>query len=463
MARPRKPIKNESKEGVTGKVRISCPANNFKRGKRSLRTDNPDLIDQIEKDLTILRDCNILEIELAPADMNSLSKIVWFGNDIEVTTPVFAKSNRDVTKNYDEETFKKLSNYEDLKYRHSRIIEENAAIVQANSKLTTDLLTLQKKYDALSRSLEAQRIAAIESCPDWDECIVLYAKHASETKDLKRYISLVNKFRDRFSHLKTPAEATRNDFIDFLDEYKTSGKKPPKDPAAKWNTGKRNLSPFFKWSSKRYKFTDVFPDSSDNKKEKVREKIFHSKAEINAMLDRLDLRWRAHLSCMCLLGISAHEVRGLPSNALYQEEGQWMIHVRGFKAESRERRLKVPADLLKILQKYEASGFIGKNYFFPAIHGDQEQWTVGTFSKYITGFTRYGKKVEGQKRKTWEVEGQIPKGWSCLSLRKTFASLWLRAKHGRTYVDLAAILGNDPKTAYQWYAEIKGSEVDTEL
>ncbi|NQZ57899.1 MAG: site-specific integrase, partial [Lentisphaeraceae bacterium] len=168
-----------------------------------------------------------------------------------------------------------------------------------------------------------------------------------------------------------------------------------------------------------------------------------------------ELRWRAHLAPMCLLGLSAHEVRQLTSKALYQaEDDQWMLHVRGSKAESRERRLRVPTQLLGILQEYKAADFVGANLFFPAIYGENELWHEDTFSRHINGF---------QKSKHEYIQGKIPKEFSCLSLRKTFASLWLRSKPGRSYADLAAILGNDPVTAKNWYAEIMGAEVDTEI
>ncbi|NQZ59386.1 MAG: hypothetical protein HRT88_18195, partial [Lentisphaeraceae bacterium] len=289
MARPKKAIKNEKPIGTVGRVQIICPANNFKRGKRSLKTSDALLISLIEKDLNILRDCNIVDRDRAPMDMHPLAIAVWFGNDALAISPSDKETTVAVTKEFDE--VKAVSLLEDeqpsaneevhkprnLMLKYSMVLNDNVSLRQENQRLHGELLKMKERYEALSKTIEGQRISAIKSCPSWGEAIERFKIHASEVRDLKRYVSLVNKFREFFPDLDTPAQATRNNFLDFLDDYKKDGK----DPAAKWNRTKSNLSPFFKWAAKRYKFLDEFPDGQDKKKEKVRTKVFHSKKEIN--------------------------------------------------------------------------------------------------------------------------------------------------------------------------------------
>jgi len=311
----------------------------------------------------------------------------------------------------------------------------------------------KEKYKALSMSIEAQNIIAAQSIPATDKVLEHYA---DSVRDLHqggvKYINFMSRFLSfiQFDYSKKISAITVFQINKFLlDDIKGN-----KDKNKRWNKSRISLTKFFNWACSQWPFLNPM-DMVKPRSVKAQEDIlWHSREDIEELLKGKSEYWRAVIGVMAYAGLSAHELRGLRTEDVIEDEGTHMLRVspnedRQLKTAKRKRSVVIHKKyLLPLIQEY-LSHKPESLYLFPPTVGNRQIWHEDTFSKYLCGTKATAKKKA--------IVGILPKGYNALSLRRTFGSLLIRS--GKSEVEVAAAMGNSPEMVRKHYARILGKEI----
>jgi integrase len=303
------------------------------------------------------------------------------------------------------------------------------------------LLEVETKYHALLNTIEGRMAKSTETAPTVSEALDQYEEHIQHLARYKRnYYNYIYEFFK--GHLNTKIyEITATQIHEYL-------KKTCKTPE-RWNRQRKQFTKFFNWACGLWVFLDPMKQVQTKKEGEKEDPHFHEQKEIDKLLKKQkDSYHKAMISTLFYSGVSAHEFRGLQCKDYFILNKQKFIRVapnecRNIKAAKRRRNIPVGQKLQKALDTYLKDHPGGSYLFPPVIHGCKtEYWNEGTLSRYLN------KEV-------------FPDGMDCKSTRRTYGSLQLR--NGKTFAEVAALMGNSIKMVEQHYARFKSSEIKSDL
>ena len=360
------------------------------------------------------------EIELLQINPNAptspKSKLLFFGEEEQISPSATTK-----------DPFSDLSSY------------------QQEIKRLTDLVDyyrpFEEKYNALKNTIEGSIAASNESAPTISEALDKYLIDISHLARHKRnYYNYINTFFE--NHLaKKVYEIKAEEIYNYLSET---------CPAPnRWNRQRKQFTKFYNWAAGLWTFHNPMNHVPTKREEEKEDPHFHQLDEVKSLIKKQkDTYHKAMLSVLFYSGVSAHEFRGLKLQDYFELNGQWYIRVspnecRNIKAGKRRRNIPVGTKLKKALDSYLKDHPGGSYLFSPVIHGCRtEYWNEGTLSRYLNN----------------EI---FPEGMNCKSTRRTYGSLQLR--NGKTFAEVAALMGNSIKMVEQHYARMKSSEIKSNL
>lgn len=310
--------------------------------------------------------------------------------------------------------------------------------VETLKKEVEELRGYKLKYEALAHSVEGKRAAALDSSPTFAQVDAAYLKdmEACARKGAEARYHYI-KFKNSMGLKTRLVDVSPGKINDWLDEQ------------AKNETHRHRLfisiGRFFAWVERLHSIPSPMKQVTRRRVKAQRDIHWHALEEIESVLAGLDGYWAAVIATMAFAGLSAHEVRGLRHGDLIDTKTGTAIRVqpneeRGLKTSNRKRNVIISDQLAKYLQPHLAA-HPGKpdDVLFTSPLG--APWTFHLFSKHVNQRT--------------------PETMDCLSLRRTFGSLLIRA--GRTTDEVAAAMGNTPDMVRKHYARILGGEVNTNL
>jgi len=347
----------------------------------------------------------------------------------------------------------------DPHYAVAKMADKIDTLQKENFLLNKELIEVQEKLKNLESSVEAQRVIAANQMPATVEVLELFKKSVEDL--FRKGVSQTNFIDDFLDFIDFDHEKSISTITAFqINQYLINDVEGNENKASRWNKSRIKFTKFFNWACSQWPFPNPTATVETKKLTAQKDIIWHSIEDIQSLLVDQDDYWSAMIGLMALAGLSAHEVRGLKTTDIKQDEkGVWKVRVtpnasRSLKSFKRQRNVLIhKIYLLPLIQKYLNS----KNeseFLFPArVPSKTEIWTADTFSRHLCGY-------KGKKSLT--VIGALPRllnGQKCnaLSLRRTFGSLLIRS--GKTEVEVAAAMGNSPEMVRKHYARILGEEV----
>lgn len=333
----------------------------------------------------------------------------------------------------------------ELKKNPSTSILNDLAIFQEEierlKKENERLLQVEANYHALRNTIEGKMSESTKTCPTVSEALDQYLLHISHLARYRRnYYNYIETFFN--NHLSTKLyEIKAHEIYKYLGDTC--------DTAERWNRQRKQFTKFFNWACGLWVFLDPMKQVQTKKEGEKDDPHFHEQKEITKLLKKQkDEYHKALILTLFYSGVSAHEFRGLKKEDYFELKGQWYLRVspneaRNIKAGKRRRNIPVGDKLKKALDKYIKVHPGGPALFPPTIKGCKgKYWNDGTLSRYINN----------------EV---FPDGMDCKSTRRTYGSLQLR--DGKSFAEVAALMGNSIKMVEQHYARFKSSEIKSNL
>jgi integrase len=339
----------------------------------------------------------------------------------------FGEGNKVVPSSTTKDTFKDLSTHQQEIKRLKELIDYYRPY--------------KEKYLALKNTIEGSIATSNKNAPTISEALDKYCESISHLARYKRnYYNYIKTFFDNYLASKV-YEIKSDQIYDYLQE---TCKTPER-----WNRQRKQFTKFYNWASGLWTFHNPMSHVPTKREEEKEDPHFHSLQDVKVLIRKQnDLYHKAMLSVFFYSGVSAHEFRGLKVDDYFKLKKQWYLRVspneaRNIKAGKRRRNIPVGTKLKKALDTYLEDHPGGDYLFPPIIQGCKtDYWNEGTLSRYLNN--------------------QIfPSDMDCKSTRRTYGSLQLR--NGKTFAEVAALMGNSIKMVEQHYARFKSSEIKSDL
>ena len=401
--------------------------------------------------ITLYQDGNIFMVKYY--DVNNIRRNRSTGQKIQSAANLIAKEIELLTLNPQAPTSQKAKDlffgknqtkHKTITKPSSNIAVDLAIYQQENARLTKEnerLLEIERKYHALLNTIEGRMAESTETAPTISEALDQYIEHIKHLARYKRnYYNYIEAFFN--NHLcKKVYEVKAEEIYKYLGDTCNTPER--------WNRQRKQFTKFFNWACGLWIFLDPMKQVQTKKEEEKEDPHFHTQKEIDKLIKKQpDEYHKALLSTLFYSGVSAHEFRGLTKEDYFKLKGEWYLRVspnecRNIKAGKRRRNIPVGDKLKKSLNKYLKEHPGGSTLFPPIIHGCKgEFWNDGTLSRYLN-------------------QEVFPEGMDCKSTRRTYGSLQLR--DGKTFAEVAALMGNSIKMVEQHYARYKSSEIKSNL
>ena len=322
-------------------------------------------------------------------------------------------------------------------------------------KQVKELQGFKDRYEALSNSIEGRRLKAEEVSPTM---AAVAAAYALDVANLSRKGSLHKTWFKRFSvHVGTDCKISAITPGQIAEYIQLDAAKHPGETIRTKKT-RALVSRFFHWAAINHGVPNPMDQVPAPRIQGTRDIAWHTIEEVEAVLGKLPTYWRGLVAVLAYAGLSAHELRGLRREDLHETKSQAkakgkravkglrFLRVtphdkRSLKTSKRQRNVAISKRLAPILDAHLAELSQDSEYLFPALTGSGPMWKADTLTDCIG---------------TW-----LPKGMTCLSLRRTFGSLLIRS--GRTAEEVSAAMGNSPAMVHAHYARILGGEVEIDF
>ncbi len=465
MVAPRKtPTPINSKEG--GKYRCWYYDKFNKRVKGVLNTNNKGEADKICEWLQKLSDEfrseRLIDIQDDFINANVRAfELFFYEEKVIDKISVDIKIEHDINDNY----------LDDL----GALYAENArlkAIVDRQQNVEFELKQLKK--DRLSRIISAgNRIPDTKQFFFIEYIPYIKTKMKKTTKDAGHHLETVKNFL-KDSDWPNLADIEKADIRKWLFNKSNDSSNPlfkaSIDINKRSNRYRRELTRFFNHVEEEYDIPSKVPKALSTIKNKI---TFNDSTEIKMMIDKMHLRqdiaypdyWQTMVAVLAWTGCLSKALWGITHNDLLYKDGEINAirlrynEFRDLKNPNRDRVIEIHPLLKVYLINHLNSRYPGKTLVFPnipkVIHNwnkyksKEKAWNSDTFSKRLKGETKDGR---------W-IPGAIDKSYICnRSLRRTFAMLLIN-QAGMTFEQVASILGNNPDTVREWYAEIDESSL----
>ena len=399
-------------------------------------------------------------------DIDLTAYTIWFGLkekpahlSVDTDKPVKAKSN--------------ITELASL----NAIVQKQAAEIK---QLKTDLQTALDRVKLYEGDIRVKQSETERNLPDNDKALKKYYTDIKTERALSNFKGWTNK--DGF----TPNDSAKyqvvmrlkkyfgdrnllmldsKDITEYLQVYIGAKERP--NPATSWNRERRTISYFYKWAQFEYDCqspmsgTKTKSDKDNNHEIEWLDlnEIDFLMNYINTGNNELDIYWRAATAIMCFAGLSAHELRALHTSNV--DFDKMVIRVKpceiakvSLKNGKRKRNIMINKKLKPHIEAYLKNKFPSKHLFVDLRFKDNRPWNKKGFTSAING--------EACKN----IDGIFPdeindKNCGCLILRRTFGSLMIRS--GKTFAEVAALMGNSINMVELHYGRLKANEVDSSI
>lgn len=404
--------------------------------------------------------------------VDDLAYKMWFGDD----KPHHLKVKDDQVEqqsNGASLVFEKLIGHD----KRDSIIQKQAAELK---QLKEQVQTLTDKLTLYEGDIRVQQAETARKLPDNDKALKKYYTDIKTERALSNFKGWTNKNGFTVNDSAKYQVVMRlkkyfgdrnllmldcKDITEYLQVY--IGKEERPNPATSWNRERRTISYFYKWAQFEYNCQSPMPGTkTKSDKDNNHEIEWLNLNEIKFLLDyintgnkELDLYWRTATAIMCFAGLSAHELRALHTSNV--DLDKMIICVRpceiakvSLKNIKRNRNIMIN-DLLKpYIEAYLKTKFPSKHLFIDLRFKDNRPWNKKGFSWAING--------EACKNKPGVFPDEInDKNCGCLILRRSFGSLMIRS--GKTFAEVAALMGNSINMVELHYGRLKANEVDSSI
>ena len=308
------------------------------------------------------------------------------------------------------------------------------------------------KYKSLLRTIEGKMAVSEETQPTVSEALDKYLEFISHLAGYrKNYFNFVERIfkgeegKPGISFNMKVGEVTAEQVYTYLND----DAKNNVDPESRWNRQRKQFTKFFNWACGLWVFHNPMDQVPTKKPTEKEDPEWSKLEEVNELIDKQkDIYHKAMLATLFFAGVSAHEFRGLRVQDYFELKGEWYLRVtpnecRNIKTKKRRRNIPVGETLKSYLDEYLKT-HLGGPALFPPLKkkGKRDYWHEGTLSRHLND----------------EI---FPSHIDCKWTRRTYGSLQLR--DGKTFSEIAALMGNSIIMVELHYARINSSELKSNL
>jgi len=359
------------------------------------------------------------------------------------------------------------------------------------------LTPYERKYNAITNTIEGRQARALEMIPDTSKVVKLFWGSlglndnkigANQRKNSKSLYTAIQRFLETLGRKKI-ADIKSHDLAVYM-ENASQNVSGSSDWKRRYNRMLQQFHQFFAFVEERWELRNITKSIKKKKEPPKTLPEFHSLEEIEAAINRLDEPiiehheyWQMVVAMLSYTGMINGSLRGLKVSDLDSDLTRVNVRsneYRSLKTFNRNRPIEIEQDRLKpLLEKYLASDYPSKKpngLLFPTLiprKNGLEIWDDTQFSRRLTGHYQLNdgvyKWLEGalfrQKychATTGDMVGSEGEPLSSFqmdnrSIRRTFGSLLLRG--GVSLSQISAIMGSDIKTINKHYAKWSSDEV----